>query len=123
RRRGRARRHYATDMVEMRSCYRHPDRETAVSCSECGRPICPDCMVFAPVGIRCPDHAGISRPPRRVPTRMRRAGLDVRGAVVTKALIATNVLIYLIELAAGAPVNGNGGWIWEKGALFACDAT
>ncbi|MDQ3875420.1 MAG: rhomboid family intramembrane serine protease, partial [Actinomycetota bacterium] len=40
------------------TCYRHPDRETGVSCSECGRGICPDCMVFGPVGIRCPDHAG-----------------------------------------------------------------
>ena len=40
------------------TCYRHPKRETGVSCSECGRGICPDCMVFAPVGISCPDHAG-----------------------------------------------------------------
>ena len=27
-----------------RTCYRHPDRETALSCSNCGRPICPECM-------------------------------------------------------------------------------
>ena len=38
-------------------CYRHPDRETGLSCSECGRPICTDCMTVAPVGLRCPDHA------------------------------------------------------------------
>src|SRR5438552_3585526 len=30
-------------------CYRHPDRETYVSCSECGRPICAECMTPAPV--------------------------------------------------------------------------
>src|SRR5262249_15708431 len=29
--------------VETRYCYRHPDRETGLSCSECGRPICADC--------------------------------------------------------------------------------
>ena len=29
----------------MATCYRHPNRETGVSCSNCGRPICPDCMV------------------------------------------------------------------------------
>ena len=29
-------------------CYRHPDRETYVSCSECGRGICPDCMTYGP---------------------------------------------------------------------------
>ena len=40
-------------------CYRHPDRETYVSCSECGRPICEECMTFAPVGIRCPEHATV----------------------------------------------------------------
>ena len=45
-------------MAELLRCYRHPDRETGVSCSECGRPICPDCMTFGPVGIRCPDHSG-----------------------------------------------------------------
>ena len=50
----------ATEQTKM-YCYRHPNRETGVSCSECGRGICPDCMVFAPVGIRCPDHAGRAR--------------------------------------------------------------
>ena len=33
---------------ETPRCYRHPDRETLVSCSECGRPICEECMTFAP---------------------------------------------------------------------------
>src|SRR5579884_3321355 len=47
--------------AEPRYCYRHPDRETGLSCSECGRPICADCATFAPVGIRCPDHAGVRR--------------------------------------------------------------
>ena len=36
-------------------CYRHPDRETGVSCSNCGRPICHECMIPAPVGFRCPE--------------------------------------------------------------------
>ncbi len=35
-------------------CYRHADRVTHVSCSRCGRPICPECMVAAPVGFQCP---------------------------------------------------------------------
>jgi len=41
----------------MATCYRHPSRETAVSCSSCGRPICPDCMTPTPVGMRCPECA------------------------------------------------------------------
>ncbi len=39
------------------TCYRHPNRETGVSCSNCGRPICPDCMTPTPVGMRCPECA------------------------------------------------------------------
>ena len=41
----------------MAVCYRHPSRETGVSCSSCGRPICPDCMTPTPVGMRCPECA------------------------------------------------------------------
>ncbi len=37
------------------TCYRHPDRETGVRCSNCDRPICPDCMTPSPVGMRCPE--------------------------------------------------------------------
>jgi membrane associated rhomboid family serine protease len=39
------------------TCYRHPNRVTGVSCSSCGRPICPDCMTPTPVGMRCPECA------------------------------------------------------------------
>ena len=39
-------------------CYRHPSRETGVACSNCGRPICPDCMTPTSVGMRCPECAG-----------------------------------------------------------------
>jgi membrane associated rhomboid family serine protease len=39
------------------TCYRHPNRPTGVSCSSCGRPICPDCMTPTPVGMRCPECA------------------------------------------------------------------
>ena len=39
------------------TCYRHPNRVTGVSCSSCGRPICPDCMTATPVGMRCPECA------------------------------------------------------------------
>src|SRR6266545_4906944 len=49
-----------------RTCYRHPDRLTGLSCSECGRPICTECMTMAPVGIRCPDHSGKPQGVQRV---------------------------------------------------------
>ena len=60
-------------MAELMRCYRHPDRETGVSCSECGRPICPDCMTFGPVGIRCPDHSGKARGAAKVVQNVQRS--------------------------------------------------
>jgi membrane associated rhomboid family serine protease len=104
-------------MAETLTCYRHPDRETGVSCSECGRGICPDCMTFGPVGIRCPDHSGKAQGSRRVVQTVQRRSSRNPG-IVTTTLIAINVGIYLLQLAGGAPVNANAGWIYEHGALF-----
>ena len=106
-------------MDEPLRCYRHPDRETYVSCTECGRGICPDCMTFGPVGIRCPDHAstgGRAPAPKRA---ARRAGtsLSLTGPYVTMTLIGLNVGIYLLELLLGGELNGTGNWIYEKGVL------
>jgi hypothetical protein len=44
-------------------CARHPQRETFVRCGKCDRPICPDCMVSGPVGVRCRDCAHQSLDP------------------------------------------------------------
>jgi len=37
------------------TCARHPGVETGLRCTACGTPICPDCMVETPVGMKCPD--------------------------------------------------------------------
>ena len=105
--------------AETRYCYRHPDRETGLSCSECGRPICADCATFAPVGIRCPDHAGVRRSPatRIRPRPVRRApgvALGTGTAPVTKILIAINGAIYLLGAAQGAGLNNPGGSLYAK---------
>jgi membrane associated rhomboid family serine protease len=90
----------------MPTCYRHPDRETGLSCSECGRPICTECMTSAPVGLRCPDHAGGRRAVgvggRRVVVRAPQTRLAGTESLVTKALIAANLAIYLIGAVQGA---------------------
>ncbi|HEY2073422.1 MAG TPA: rhomboid family intramembrane serine protease [Gaiellaceae bacterium] len=103
----------------MPTCYRHPDRETGLSCSECGRPICTECMTVAPVGIRCPDHAGgtARRKLLRPPTVPRASGrvLDTR---VTYALIAVNVVVYLITAVQGAGLNAPGGSLYAKWILY-----
>src|ERR671929_1692231 len=93
----------------MAYCYRHPNRETGLSCSECGRPICTECMTVAPVGLRCPDHSGRPQGVARVRRQVRRAGWAGTGALLTKALIAANVLVYLAEIGTGSGTTGFGG--------------
>jgi membrane associated rhomboid family serine protease len=88
------------------TCYRHPDRETGVSCSNCGRPICPECMTSTPVGMRCPECA-------RQTTKVRvgaGAFSPTAGKMpATIALIAINVIVFVIELAGGGTGSFSGG--------------
>ena len=80
------------------TCYRHPGRETGVSCSNCGRPICPECMTSTPVGMRCPECA--SQRTKVVRGVGKQGGFAQTPA--TYVLIALNVIVYLIEIANGA---------------------
>src|ERR687893_2221622 len=68
-------------------CADHPDVETRLRCSRCGRPICPRCGVRTPVGMRCPDCAGTRSAIAANPTRtLTAAGTGL--AVATAAGIA-----------------------------------
>jgi membrane associated rhomboid family serine protease len=93
------------------TCYRHPSRETAVACSSCGRPICPDCMTSTPVGMRCPECS-------RQKTKVRTAATLSSDPQLTYALIAINVIAWVAMLGSGAPINGVGGTIYQHGALY-----
>jgi len=101
------------------TCYRHPDRVTGLSCSECGRPICTECMTMAPVGLRCPEHSGKPQGVQRVTRGVQRAAVGGATAKVTRALIGLNVAVYVAELAQGAGVNATQGSIYQDGVLIA----
>jgi membrane associated rhomboid family serine protease len=102
----------------MAYCYRHPDRETGLSCSECERPICYECMTPAPVGIRCPEHSGKPQGVQRVTRTVQRASFD-GSALVTKTLIVVNVGIWLLMVAQGGSLSNSGsGSIFVRGVLF-----
>lgn len=45
----------------MARCSYHPAVETELTCTECGKPICPKEMVLTPVGYKCPEHARLKR--------------------------------------------------------------
>lgn len=94
-------------------CYRHPDRATRLSCSECGRPICADCSMDAAVGQKCPDCA-TPRGRARVIQARAVTHVDRRSTPVTMALIAINVIIFL----AGLLVPDLGDRFFTEGAQF-----
>jgi membrane associated rhomboid family serine protease len=81
----------------MAVCYRHPGRETGVSCSNCGRPICPDCMTSTPVGMRCPECA-------RQKTQVRTLRNVYAQPTVTYILIGICVLLFLGTQISNSPV-------------------
>jgi membrane associated rhomboid family serine protease len=99
-------------------CYRHPNRETFVSCSECGRPICAECMTPAPVGQRCPEHSGKPQGAKRISSGVRRGAFEGTSALMTKILLGVNILVYVITAAQGAGLNSPGGSLFEKWVLF-----
>jgi len=78
------------------TCYRHPNRETWVSCVRCGRHACPDCLRQAAVGqqcVECVRDAGQRQP------RTAFGGRLVTNAAVTWTLVGINVALFLVELA------------------------
>ena len=78
------------------TCFRHPDRETYLSCSRCGRPACPDCLRSAPVGQHCVECVHEGNRGVRQPTAVFGGRLP-SGAAVTWVLVGLNVLFYLVE--------------------------
>jgi len=80
-------------------CYRHPTEQTRVHCTRCGRPICPVCMIQAPVGFQCPECVDQARKEfRRGPGRPLRGGVSA-----TQVLIGAIVGMFVVELILGGP--------------------
>src|SRR3712207_9525582 len=79
-------------MAEPMHCYRHPKRETRVSCATCGRPICTECMRPTDVGIKCPDDA-------RLP-RGARAGVMKTGQITRSLLAGAGIALVSLPVVA-----------------------
>lgn len=70
-------------------CSYHPSVMTGLRCSRCGKPICPRCGVRTPVGLRCPDCAGV----RGLPTYPTSPNVLAKSAGVGLAVaVAVGVL-------------------------------
>ena len=96
-------------MSEPMHCYRHPKRETRVSCATCGRPICTECMRQTEVGIKCPDdarlprgaRAGVMKPKQVVKTLLAGVGIAAVGIFVVAYVLFALPFTLLISAAAG----------------------
>ena len=107
-------------MSEPMRCYRHPKRETRVSCATCGRPICTDCMRQTDVGIKCPDdarlprgaRAGVMKSGQVVRSILAGVGVAAAGVFVVYALFVLPFTLLLSAAAgygAGTLINRAGG--------------
>ena len=109
----------APEQTQTQVCYRHPSRETAVRCSTCERPICTDCMVYAAVGIKCPECAGRTGGARGTAQRVQRGAAEGTGGLVTRVLIGANVAVYVLQVAQSSDgLRGASGSIFFDFSLF-----
>jgi predicted Abi (CAAX) family protease len=97
-------------MAEIMHCYRHPNRETRVSCATCRRPICTECMRQTAVGIKCPDdarlpraaRAGVMKTDQIVKTLLAGVVVTLVGIPVAYVLLTFGwILTFLLAIAAG----------------------
>lgn len=97
-------------------CYRHPDVQTRVHCTRCDRPICPDCMIPAPVGHQCPECVEQARRDfRSGPGRALRGGVSA-----TDALLVAIAIPFVIEVILGGPqalFNPSAEILFDMGAM------
>lgn len=87
-------------------CYRHPDRETGISCARCERPICPDCMIPASVGFQCPEcvrtGSGTGHSPSAsMPRTIAGGAIAADRRLITKILLGVNAAVFVAALVAG----------------------
>ncbi len=96
----------ATELeLNMTDCPRDQGVETNLRCGQCGDPICPRCMVYAPVGSKCPDCASIGGPVMFKVTQNDLirigivAGLAALGIGIASAV--TLVALWSLDILAG----------------------
>ena len=72
--------------------------------------------MFASVGIKCPECSGQPKGAKKVATRARRVAGDATDGIVTKALIALNLGVFLLQISQG-DIRGIDSTVFEEGAL------
>lgn len=109
----------------MAECAYHPGVETALSCAECERPICPKDAVLTPVGYKCKECArpAVSQYTYVKPRQLALAAVWALGAGLLGGFVLGLIGFgfFFIDLMFGAAVGeaarrGSGG---HRGAAIA----
>jgi len=91
-------------------CYAHSKVTTSVACGRCGRPICSQCMVSGPAGMRCSDCGSFKSAAAATQDNPGRLGAALVAAIVA-ALAGAYVMVYIVSwlgflIALAGPVYG-----------------
>lgn len=86
------------DATQAVVCYRHPDRETKLACSVCGKPICVDCSHDAAVGQKCAECARPTGRHRVIDARRTTGPLaGLKATPVSRAILVVTIAVYAIQ--------------------------
>ena len=96
-------------MTQTKYCYRHPNRETRVSCATCGRPICTECMRQTEVGMKCPEdaqlprgaRAGVMKTNQVLKSFLAGVAVAILGVPVAFAIFQISFFIFILSGVAG----------------------
>ena len=90
-------------------CATHPRVETELRCATCGVPICPDCLVQTPVGMKCREHGIGPLPPKYQVSALGYAAAVPLGlllSAVAAGLVLWLPFPFLLAFVFSAPLGG-----------------
>lgn len=99
-------------------CTWHPDRGTALACTRCGRPACPECLTPASVGFHCRACVAEAQANYRPPRTVAGSRLGQRP-VVSMVLIGLNLVAFLATaVQARSAMDLSDSGLYQRGALI-----
>ena len=97
--------------LSMTECPRDDGIQTNLRCGQCNVPICPRCMVYAPVGSKCPDCASIGGPAIFKVTQSDIIRIGILGGITAVGIGAVAAII-LTALWSLDILEGTSSSIW-----------
>lgn len=104
-------------------CSWHPDRQTALTCTRCGRPACPECLTPASVGFHCRACVAEAQATVR-PVRTVAGGRVGQKPIVSMILIGINLAFFLVTaLQARSAMNLSLSRLYVQGSLIPAEVS